>query len=46
MAEADAVGGGDDEDTAGDADPLEGNVDPGEQDKCRTGDNDDAGLPG
>ena len=46
MAEADAVGGGDDEGTARDADPLEVNVDPGEQDKCRTGDVGVAGLPG
>ena len=46
MAEADAVGGGDDEDTAGDADPLEGDADPGERDKCHTGNEEDRGLPG
>ena len=46
MAEADAVGGGDEEDTAGDTDPLEGDAKPDERDKCRTGDEDDAELQG
>ena len=46
MTDADAVGGGDGVEAAGDADPLEGDTGPGERDKGRAGDVDGEGLPG